>query len=80
MEKYHTAIEDYDKKMSLEPGSAVEYINRAFCYSKIHNESCALKDAEIAIQMDPGNREIRLCLDNIHRELKKHDKAGCAKE
>ena len=56
-QEWQNCINFYTRALSMKPGHAILYSNRAICEIQLKNFESALKDAECAIRLNPKNVE-----------------------
>ena len=56
-QEWQNCINFYTRALSMKPGHAILYSNRAICEIQLKNFESALKDAEYAIRLNPKNVE-----------------------
>jgi tetratricopeptide (TPR) repeat protein len=57
MRNYEKAVIDYTSEIEFSDGSNVRaYLNRAFCFAKMHKFQDAIKDYEKVLEVDPTNQ------------------------
>ena len=66
---YSSAIPYFDKTLTIKADYLPAYTNRGNCYAKIKAYNEAIRDFEIALEMDPQSLQANGGLYNIYKEL-----------
>ena len=62
---YPLAVAGYSRAISLDPGNAIYYANRAAAHIRVENYGLALSDASKSIELDPRYVKVRCYMSHL---------------
>ncbi|HLI33501.1 MAG TPA: tetratricopeptide repeat protein, partial [Terriglobia bacterium] len=71
--EHQKALDEFNRAIALN-NNAITHLWLAHAYLSLHQPSEALSQSQMALSMDPGNRDAEGLIDSIEREMKKSSK------